>query len=794
MRLRASQPDATASLPRVRHGETGSAGEQTHRASDVPAQSSLFVGVLRRGSLFAGDQTLQASVPARSRSPRGSLSVGDQTGEARSIPARRRSFFASAERRNSLFVTDQAHEAPGVPPRRSSFFGSESRRSSLVSCLGQGLGLVTEGEDPGTSMFADPEAIKEKLRRSLIKPKYDVSTFYKQTGFCRLIATSSKFEYATLSVIALNAIWIAVDTDLNSQAATLLDAHPVFQLAEHFFCAFFSFEWTVRFGAFQNKLNGLQDMWFVFDSIMVFLMVAETWVLSIFLLATGSAGGGGLGDAAILRLLRLLRLSRMARMARLLRSMPELLFLIKGMASAMKSLAYTLGLLFVLIYIFAIAFRQLTDGTEVGVLYFGNMFKAAHTLLLDGTLLDSTGTVVQALEKESLALVLVFYVFILLAALTVLNMLIGVLCEVVTAVASAEREQITVEMVKDGFMDIIGGIDTNNDKTINKAEFESIVSNPAATNLLNRVEVDVFALVDLADFIFAKEIPEDDDFDGDDTQELTFEAFMDIVLSLRGTNQANVKEIVDLRKFIRGSFRILEDRIRDRGMAVTGVHPERKHSVISLPPQVVTPPCPPSVPPNLLLHSPRRSERLERMPVLRTLDLRDSAQQLDRVPEPDEEFPWEYADTSSDDDTWEHVARLEGILIATQHEVVRLLEDFPPAVVANKPSVGNKESEAFLSLNRGLAGEDAIGIPAHTHNSLCSTSTLSFHTFDPLAGTMPDSAESCRTRTPASVSTRAPSEDKDEEGSSALRTRLVRLEQVLSAGVGELQGIRELMQ
>merc|ERR1719433_812297 len=100
--------------------------------------------------------------------------------------------------------------------------------------------------------------------------------FYKKTGFCQIVARSQLFESITLSVIAFNAIWMSIDIDLND-AVTLTGAHPVFQIVEHFFCMYFTFEWTIRFGAFHRKRNGMRDSWFVFDSFMVFMMVSETW-------------------------------------------------------------------------------------------------------------------------------------------------------------------------------------------------------------------------------------------------------------------------------------------------------------------------------------------------------------------------------------------------------------------------------------------------------------------------------------------------------------------------------------
>merc|ERR1711971_295093 len=142
--------------------------------------------------------------------------------------------------------------------------------------------------------------------------------------------------------------------------------------------------------------------------------------------------------------------------AKLLHRMPELLILIKGMVSAMRSVFFTFLLILILVYIFSIAFKQLTDGSQAGKDFFPTIPHAMHTLWIDGTLLDGPNNVVEALLKDhGPVLVLLFYVFVLLSALNLMNMLIGVLCDVVSAVASTEKEAITVGKVKDGFLHIL---------------------------------------------------------------------------------------------------------------------------------------------------------------------------------------------------------------------------------------------------------------------------------------------------------------------------------------------------
>jgi len=203
-----------------------------------------------------------------------------------------------------------------------------------------------------------------------------------------------------------------------------------------------------------------------------------------------SNGGGGLGDASLLRLVRLLRLTRMARMAKLLRALPELMILIKGMVAACRSVVLTLSLLVVVIYIFAILFTQITFGTDVGSNYFSSVSNSMYTLLVYGTFLDNVGKILTHLGDESYLFAGVFILFVLLAAMTLMNMLIGVLCEVVSVVAAVEKEEMMVSFVKGKLQSILREIDIDNDNAISKAEFQKLLGTPEAVKAFNDVDVD----------------------------------------------------------------------------------------------------------------------------------------------------------------------------------------------------------------------------------------------------------------------------------------------------------------
>lgn len=412
-------------------------------------------------------------------------------------------------------------------------------------------------------MFVDAAAMKEKVRKHIGKQTYDVCDFYKTTGIWQRIARAMWFEYTTLGVIMLNALWIAIDTD-GHNSDTLLDAPAQFIVAENLFCAYFFWEWLCRFMAFERKRNGLRDAWFVFDSSLVLMMVAETWVIAFVIKFSSLGSGGGLGNASVLRMARLLRLSRMARMVRLLRAVPELMILVKGMVAATRSVVFTFILLLFFIYIFAILFTQLGGDIEALHDYFGYVPWSMYSLMMHGVFLEDLLILMDTLRAESLFLLFVFFVFVLIAALTMMNMLIGVLCEVVSAVASTEKEALEVAFVKAKLQQVLltsfpdkAGQEAH-ELSITKAEYEMILENQAAARLLQEVGVDVVGLVDLTDLFF--EDQEDSDSE-ENVKTLSFGDLMESVLELRGTNGATVKDVMNLRKFVRNVIDSRLDRI-----------------------------------------------------------------------------------------------------------------------------------------------------------------------------------------------------------------------------------------
>jgi hypothetical protein len=393
--------------------------------------------------------------------------------------------------------------------------------------------------EKGLFGFMDPQTVKDQVKMALEKHEpYSVFQYYKESGIWVDIAKSPVFENVTLGVISINAAYIALDTDWNKEEPltptntySLTESHAFFQFMEHSFCVYFFFEWTCRFMAFKIKSNGLKDGWFVFDSVLVFMMVMETWVMTIIMAAMGG-GANPVGGTSILRLFRLLRLSRLLRM---LRSLPELMILIKGMVTAMKSVAYVMALLVLITYVFAIAFTQLAVGTEVGDDLFANIAHSMYSLLIYATLLDDLIDFTDALRLEMWVLLVLAFIYISLAALTVMNMLIGVLCEVVSAVAESERDDIRTETLTHKMREVVEALDKDKNNKLSYKEFGEIMGKPDALTALEDVGVSPVGIVDFAELFF---------FEDGKPVDLTFEAFMEVILELRETNQATVKDML----------------------------------------------------------------------------------------------------------------------------------------------------------------------------------------------------------------------------------------------------------
>jgi hypothetical protein len=396
------------------------------------------------------------------------------------------------------------------------------------------------------SIFPDPMVLKERVAKS----QYDVEKLYHTEGFFQGIAKSHQFEQVTFGMIFLNSIWIGVATDCN-KADVLAEAPLWIQFFENVFCSFFTFELSVRFLSFRNKVDAIKDGWFCFDLFLVTMMAYETWVI-VFIYHMVGTRGAGLGNVTVLRIFRLTRLTRLtriARVARLLRQIPQLNILCKAMSLAMASVGATLVLLSVGIYVFSIFFVQTMAGTEEGRAQFATVPLGMHTLLVNGILAEHRELVNDLSGNAVHYIAILIYMFIV--AMTMTDMLIGVISEIINSVAEVEKEAMLKENVHAMLHNIRASVDCDHSNSISKKEFAGMLDNDAVMDLVRHLDVDLVSLVNCASLIF--------DLDSEE-KELSFEEFLEVLLGFReGAHEK--KDQLEMRKFVKEEFAKMQQRM-----------------------------------------------------------------------------------------------------------------------------------------------------------------------------------------------------------------------------------------
>eukprot|EP00443_Scrippsiella_acuminata_P021884 CAMPEP_0115186196 /NCGR_PEP_ID=MMETSP0270-20121206/9859_1 /TAXON_ID=71861 /ORGANISM="Scrippsiella trochoidea, Strain CCMP3099" /LENGTH=725 /DNA_ID=CAMNT_0002599317 /DNA_START=57 /DNA_END=2234 /DNA_ORIENTATION=- len=390
--------------------------------------------------------------------------------------------------------------------------------------------------------------IKQEIRERAGKKSYSVCTKYHTVGICQKIARSQWFDSVTMTVIILNAIWIAIDADYNT-AASIYDAALVFQIAENLFCSYFLFELLIRFGAFRRKLDCFHDFWFNFDAVMLAMIIFETWVVLLFMAFSWQGDQDGL---SLLRLVRLMRLFRIAKVSRVVLAMPELVVLINGLKMGCRAVTASLSLIGIIIYVFAIMFRTLSHNTDLEEKFFASIPAAMVTLLLTAVLPDHTDYFTEDFGPHPIYFGLLYFVFIMLIAYVVLNLLVGVLVNVATLVAEQDQEESRISLMREEIGETLEplGVQSN---TISPEKFQALIIKPRFCNILNQMGVDPVSLIENAEHHFQKR-----------GGKMRVGALQELVLQLRGSNVATVRDLVDSRRHIARMFKLLEEHLACR--------------------------------------------------------------------------------------------------------------------------------------------------------------------------------------------------------------------------------------
>ena len=217
-----------------------------------------------------------------------------------------------------------------------------------------------------------------------------------------LIKESSIFQIVVTVVILLSSVIVGIGTydftdDLFLNSLSVLDISIT---------VFFVIEILIRFFAEKRKVDFFKDGWNIFDSIIVVSSLIPTAGTSVMVL----------------------RLLRLARLLRVISFIPELRFVIEALIESLKKSVYVLILIFILLYIYAVAGVILFEKVEGG--RFEELGEALLALVQIMTL-SSWETLMLPIADVYPYAWIYFVSFVVFSSIIVLNLFVAILVDVV---------------------------------------------------------------------------------------------------------------------------------------------------------------------------------------------------------------------------------------------------------------------------------------------------------------------------------------------------------------------------
>lgn len=276
------------------------------------------------------------------------------------------------------------------------------------------------------------------------------------------LVLSQKFDFMSALLIIANAVSIGANTEYMSSSQSEFMPFPL-RAIQVIFCIVFAIELGLRLYVFRLRFFYVRGaVWNYMDLGLVLLQVAEELVAVVLGTAGRSNDDSSVGSSApsLLRLLRILRLVRVLRVMRVLKFAGELRALVISVLGCMRPFLWTLVLLFLVLYLFAVYFTQvvINHRVEKGELtpeleqHFGSLFVSLLVLYESMTGgLDWHQAVEPLIQDISPAVGIVFVLYIAFTSLAMTNVLTGIFVESALLRAKEDRELVIERNARDLF-------------------------------------------------------------------------------------------------------------------------------------------------------------------------------------------------------------------------------------------------------------------------------------------------------------------------------------------------------
>mmetsp|Transcript_73218 Transcript_73218/g.204501 ORF Transcript_73218/g.204501 Transcript_73218/m.204501 type:complete len:448 (-) Transcript_73218:28-1371(-) len=376
-----------------------------------------------------------------------------------------------------------------------------------------------------------------------LAPGKGVSVFDLTASGARLTARrilhSSRFDNVISSMIILNAFTIGIETDacaveVSNRRADCATESPELEwrLFEVFFCTVFSAELALRIYVKRAKFlfeKKWSILWNWFDFVVVLSQLVNE---AITLIVLSGDNKGDFSSLKVLRVIRILRVVRIFRLVRVLHLISELRTIVSSILGSLRSLMWTVVLLFLMIYIVGVFFTQtitdhMADSDDRNsddmislTLYYGSLAKTVLSLWQSITGGADWDTMARPMINEVHPLMgIAFCAYIAFAILALMNVVTGVFVQTALQSAQTEEDSFLTEQIVSLFK--MARVDRNAKITLK--EIQAKVSDPLTAKEWRAIKVSG----DEARYLF-------DLLDVDQSGSVFFEEFLSGCIRLRG--------------------------------------------------------------------------------------------------------------------------------------------------------------------------------------------------------------------------------------------------------------------
>eukprot|EP00405_Crypthecodinium_cohnii_P050441 CAMPEP_0206609454 /NCGR_PEP_ID=MMETSP0325_2-20121206/53800_1 /ASSEMBLY_ACC=CAM_ASM_000347 /TAXON_ID=2866 /ORGANISM="Crypthecodinium cohnii, Strain Seligo" /LENGTH=292 /DNA_ID=CAMNT_0054127751 /DNA_START=229 /DNA_END=1104 /DNA_ORIENTATION=+ len=194
-------------------------------------------------------------------------------------------------------------------------------------------------------------------------------------------------------------------------------------------------------------------------------------------------------------------------------------------------------------------------------MFFGSMGKSMLSLLVMGTILDDVTACTDAIRASgSVSMLTCFLLYILLNSFTMMNMLVGILVEVVGNTAEAEKKAAVETNVRESVRTVFEQMDADGSGRISRAEFLSMKSDRKVMKALDHLDIHEKHFDHYVDLLFQPQ-HELDIGDEDEGPTLSFEELLDCILRLRPRARISSLDFASFKQAILSSMSVSRDRI-----------------------------------------------------------------------------------------------------------------------------------------------------------------------------------------------------------------------------------------